>query len=201
MRDPADRLEALVSVGRGGARARPERAGLLLLGPARARRATGRASSGAPRARGAACDDLRAAALEAEPEAADADAMSAQTDASTRAIRSVAVYTHRRREVTSDIVQMLTELARRLGVELRFDRDETIKHALESHRRPGVEAERRGRKDADVCIVLGGDGTTLRALRAHAGHRRAGLLDQLRPRRVPRDGRPRRSRRGRSSAR
>ncbi len=95
--------------------------------------------------------------------------MSAQTYASKRAIKSVAVYTHRRREVTSDIVQMLTDLARRLDVELRFDRDETIKHALENHPYQVLKPNSEDGKDVDLAMVLGGDGTTLRTLRAHAG--------------------------------
>ena len=47
--------------------------------------------------------------------------------------------------------------------------------------------------DVELCVVLGGDGTILRALRAVRGHERAGVRRQLRRDRVPRDGRARRS--------
>ena len=51
---------------------------------------------------------------------------------------------------------------------------------------------RRRRTKPDVCIVLGGDGATLRALRKHAGTGVPGVRDQLRPDRVSRHGGPRR---------
>ena len=56
--------------------------------------------------------------------------MSAQAT-QTRTIRTAAVYTHRRPEVTSDVLRTLLEEAERAGVELRFDPDETAKHQLE----------------------------------------------------------------------
>jgi NAD+ kinase len=85
---------------------------------------------------------------------------------SRKAIRSVSVYTHRSPEVTREIVNHLMELAQRHGVELRFDRDETAKHGLVDG---AVRTNSEDGRSADLCIVLGGDGTTLRALRAHAG--------------------------------
>ena len=72
------------------------------------------------------------------------------TQAPVRTIRRAAVYTHNRPDETADAIRLLTEGARRTGVELVF------------------EAEEPSEK-ADVCIVLGGDGATLRALRHHAG--------------------------------
>ena len=50
--------------------------------------------------------------------------------------------------------------------------------------------------DVDLCIVLGGDGTILTALREYAGIGRARVRGQLRRGRVPRHDRPRRARRG-----
>jgi NAD+ kinase len=79
----------------------------------------------------------------------------------TQAIRSAVVYTHRRPEVTREVVKSLIEAAERMGVELRFDQDEATKHGLDG------TADRLN--DADLCIVLGGDGTTLRFLRQFAG--------------------------------
>jgi NAD+ kinase len=89
--------------------------------------------------------------------------------AETRSITSAAVYTHRQPQVTGDVVRMLTKAAEHAGVELRFDPDETAKHGLED---TGLDTLRPNSSDGesvDLCIVLGGDGTTLRALRKYAG--------------------------------
>jgi NAD+ kinase len=64
-------------------------------------------------------------------------------------IRTVEVFTHDRPEETREAIRLLTEAARESSIELVFDGDEATK--------------------PDVCIVLGGDGATLRALRKHAG--------------------------------
>jgi NAD+ kinase len=64
-------------------------------------------------------------------------------------IRTVEVFTHDRPEETKEAIRLLTEAARESSIELVFDGDEATK--------------------PDVCIVLGGDGATLRALRKHAG--------------------------------
>jgi len=86
-----------------------------------------------------------------------------------QAVRSVAVYTHRRPEVTHDIVRMLRELAERLGVELRFDPEETEKHGLAGSELGALKPNASDGRSADLCIVLGGDGTTLRSLRQYVG--------------------------------
>ncbi len=65
-------------------------------------------------------------------------------------IRTVEVFTHDRPGETAEAVRLLTETAREAGVKLVFDGDD-------------------GATKPDVCIVLGGDGATLRALRKHAG--------------------------------
>jgi NAD+ kinase len=84
------------------------------------------------------------------------------------AVRKVAVYTHRKPEVTANIVRSLVAGAERHGVELLFDAEEVAKHRLDSDavtiREPGEDQSK-----PDLCIVLGGDGTTLRTLRAQAG--------------------------------
>ena len=72
------------------------------------------------------------------------------------------LYTHKTPEVTHDVVQTLIDVADRMGVELRFDADEAAKHGLGE---TGGDAD----QGADLCIVLGGDGTTLRFLRQFAG--------------------------------
>jgi NAD+ kinase len=71
--------------------------------------------------------------------------------------------------VTREVVQMLIEAAERAGVELHFNEEETAKHELAADRGHGLRLNADGSERADLCMVMGGDGTTLRALRACAG--------------------------------
>jgi NAD+ kinase len=87
----------------------------------------------------------------------------------TKVIRSAAVYTHKRPEVTSEVLGRLIEAAEQAGVELRFDREETAKHGLERSEATSLRPNAEGDEPADLSIVLGGDGTTLRFLRGVAG--------------------------------
>jgi NAD+ kinase len=91
------------------------------------------------------------------------------SDATARAIRSATVFTHQRPDETADGVQKLIAAARRAGVELRFDSAETAKHELGGIASDGVRTNADPGEEPDVCIVLGGDGATLNALRAYAG--------------------------------
>jgi NAD+ kinase len=75
------------------------------------------------------------------------------TEATAHKIGVAEVFTHQRPDETAEAVRLLTDAARDAGVELVFDSDERS--------RDGARV--------DVCIVLGGDGATLRALRKHAG--------------------------------
>jgi NAD+ kinase len=68
----------------------------------------------------------------------------------TRTIQRAIVVTHGRKDEIAQGMEKLTEAARRAGVELLFD------------------PEKAGKQGHDLCIVLGGDGATLRALRAQA---------------------------------
>jgi NAD+ kinase len=79
--------------------------------------------------------------------------------------RVVSVMTHRRMRETSAAVGELIASARRAGVTLRFSADEASKHSLTAAE--GVEIG--GLEGADLCVVLGGDGTILTALREYAG--------------------------------
>jgi NAD+ kinase len=67
----------------------------------------------------------------------------------TRAIRVAAVVMHNRAEETAEGIEALRRAAERAGVEIVIEPD--------------------GHERADITIVLGGDGATLRALRANAG--------------------------------
>ncbi len=74
--------------------------------------------------------------------------------------------THRLVEDTQCAFEPLLAAARSAGCELLFDPDETAKHGLTAREGMSVDASPDG---ADLCVVLGGDGTILRALRRFAG--------------------------------
>jgi NAD+ kinase len=79
----------------------------------------------------------------------------------------VAVMTHRGGRDTSGALECLLQVARERGVTLVFDETETAKHGLSQ--RPGLEVCATPPTDVDLCIVLGGDGTILTAMRTYAG--------------------------------
>ena len=79
----------------------------------------------------------------------------------------VTVLTHRRADETRDALGELIGCARAGGATLRFDPDETRKHGLEPG--DGIELDAPLDRAADLCVVLGGDGTILTALREYAG--------------------------------
>jgi NAD+ kinase len=80
--------------------------------------------------------------------------------------RSATVITHSRAEELIEPLRRVTAAAAAAAVTLRFDPDETRKHQLA----PGDEIVTDAPIDAgvDLCLVLGGDGTILRALRLYA---------------------------------
>jgi NAD+ kinase len=84
-----------------------------------------------------------------------------------RTARSVSVLTHSRPAQTSAALETLLEGALEAGVKLCFDEEETAKHDLRA--REGVSVDLGEEDPVDLCIVLGGDGTILRALRRYAG--------------------------------
>jgi NAD+ kinase len=82
-------------------------------------------------------------------------------------VRAVSVLTHRRLARTTPAVRELIAVARRAGVTLRFSHEEAGKHGLEGD--PGLVLDHALADDVDLCVVLGGDGTILTALRHYAG--------------------------------
>jgi NAD+ kinase len=82
-------------------------------------------------------------------------------------IRTAAVITHRRPEVTAEALASLLTAAASAGVRLCCGADEIGKHrtleALSSPFGDGLAL------DVDICFALGGDGTILTALRRYAG--------------------------------
>jgi NAD+ kinase len=89
--------------------------------------------------------------------------MSSKAGSTTRRaeVKRVAVVTHGRPETTGDTLERLRALAEERGIELLLADDELEKHGLGSD--DGDPAE------ADLAVVLGGDGTMLRALKRFLG--------------------------------
>jgi NAD+ kinase len=81
----------------------------------------------------------------------------------------VAVLTHTRPQEIAPALERLVEAARARGMQLTFDPDEAEKLGVA---RDGDVIDVAGpdrSKDVELCVVLGGDGTILRALRRFAG--------------------------------
>jgi NAD+ kinase len=76
-------------------------------------------------------------------------------------VRRVAVVTHGRAETIGPALTRVEQVARNAGVELLFPEEEVVKHGV-----PPCEADVT---EADIAIVLGGDGTMLRALQRFLG--------------------------------
>ena len=82
------------------------------------------------------------------------------------AARQMTVFTHRRPEETRAALALLAERAAQAGVTLRLDEEETAKLGLRAG--PGLLLDAPSSDDVELCIVLGGDGTILRALQRYA---------------------------------
>jgi NAD+ kinase len=82
-------------------------------------------------------------------------------------MREFTVFTHRRPQETTAALLELAALAAAGGVTLRLDPEETRKLQLADT--PGLTLDAEVHDDVELCVVLGGDGTILRALRAYRG--------------------------------
>ncbi len=82
-------------------------------------------------------------------------------------MREITVMTHRRPGDVAPALATLAERAAAHGAVLRLDAEETAKHRLEPG--PGLELNAPVKAEVELCIVLGGDGTILRALQDYAG--------------------------------
>jgi NAD+ kinase len=90
--------------------------------------------------------------------------MSSTTGSTLRsgsAVHRVAVLTHGRPEAIGPALARVEAAARKSGVELVFTQDEVFKHE--------ISEAAHDLADADLVLVLGGDGTMLRALRRLLG--------------------------------
>jgi NAD+ kinase len=81
-------------------------------------------------------------------------------------VREITVFTHRSPQETTAIIERLAEQAASAGVTLRLDEEETRKHGLKAG--PGIEVNAPVKDRVELCLVLGGDGTILRALQRYA---------------------------------
>jgi NAD+ kinase len=79
------------------------------------------------------------------------------------AVRRAVLFTHEHPEETAEAVRAAARVAERAGCELLAGDGEAEKHAEAS----GLRSEADG-GDTDLCVVLGGDGTILRALRRYS---------------------------------
>lgn len=80
--------------------------------------------------------------------------------------RAVAVLSHRRPEQTRASLGRLLEMARAAGVELYFGPEEASKFGLVAG--DGIVVAEAAPDEVQLCVVLGGDGTILRALERYA---------------------------------
>jgi len=82
------------------------------------------------------------------------------------AARQMTVFTHRRPDDTREALELLAARAAQAGVTLRLDEEET--HKLGLRAAPGLLLDAPATDEVELCVVLGGDGTILRALQRYA---------------------------------
>jgi NAD+ kinase len=81
--------------------------------------------------------------------------------------RAITLFSHTRTDDTNGALMRVLDLAREAEVEVRLSRDEAAKHRLAGREGLVITDE----YDADLALVLGGDGTILSTLRRYAGTR------------------------------
>jgi NAD+ kinase len=86
--------------------------------------------------------------------------------AGPREIKTIALFTHSHPEQTSEAVRTTVETALAAGCRVIAPQEELDKHGDAA---AGIEASNDLGAEADICLVLGGDGTILKALRTVAG--------------------------------
>lgn len=111
-----------------------------------------------------------------------------QSADTARAVSRAAVLTHGKPEAIGPALQVVQELAREVGVRLSLPPDELRKHGLSQ---AGADGD-----DVEIAVVLGGDGTMLRALRRFLGRSvpvigvnfgSIGFLTSIKPAQLERD--------------
>jgi len=81
-------------------------------------------------------------------------------------VREITVLTHKRPADTRATLELLAERAEQAGFRLRLSSEESEKHDLPQG--PALERDAPLKRDVELCVVLGGDGTILRALQDYA---------------------------------
>jgi NAD+ kinase len=84
-----------------------------------------------------------------------------------QAPRLVTLLSHGRPSETGEALRALGEIAAARDTVLVLDAEETAKHGLVGGE-TGISIDREMRRDVDLCVALGGDGTILRCLREYA---------------------------------
>ena len=92
--------------------------------------------------------------------------MSADAVTTRQAVRTAVLFTHTHPEQTSQAVRQTVEAAARRHCTVIAYRDEYAKHGESA---VGIERVTELPQRPDLCLVLGGDGTILHALRYYAG--------------------------------
>jgi NAD+ kinase len=82
--------------------------------------------------------------------------------------RTVTILTHQAVEETASSVARVIDELTGAGVTVRVDAEEASKHSLVARERLVIDAD-PAEDGTDVAVVLGGDGTMLRAMRTFAG--------------------------------
>jgi NAD+ kinase len=82
---------------------------------------------------------------------------------------TITVFSHARPEQTGDALRRVIDMAREAGVEVNVPQAEVDKHGIEAA--DGIRLGAEEDDDADLAVVLGGDGTILTTLRLYAGRR------------------------------